>query len=57
MGNSNSLNKYNIGNLDLKVNFELIPDCPAATSAGYTLTDRENAQVWYSPTIDNGKFY
>ena len=31
--------------------YELIPDCPAATSAGYTADQRSQAQLWYAPII------
>lgn len=37
-----------------KIIFELIPDCPAATAAGYTTADRATAQTWYPP-IEVGK--
>lgn len=51
------LNVKNVSGLSLDYQFELIPDCPAATAAGYTAEDRSSAQVWYAPLIDEERFY
>lgn len=39
------------------ITFELIPDCPAATSAGYTAETRAQAQLWYPPVVSGAYFY
>lgn len=51
------ITKCNVAGLDLDYTFDIIPDSPAATEAGYTASDRANAEVWYSPVIDGDKFY
>lgn len=43
--------------LALEYGFELIPDCPAATAAGYTAADRALAQVWLGLGEDKENFY
>lgn len=52
-----SLNLKNVPGLSLDYEFELIPDCLAATEAGYTAQDRATSQVWYAPLIDDDRFY
>jgi len=51
------LTKKNVSGLAVEYTYELIPDSPAATAAGYTAADRANAQVWYAPLIDGQFFY
>lgn len=52
-----ALNKDNATALGLDYTFELIPDCPAATAAGYTAEQRARAQLWYSAVVDGDRFY
>lgn len=52
-----TISSKTVSGLDLDYTFELIPDCPAATAAGYTAEDRAVAQVWYKPIVDNHHFY
>ena len=52
-----TLNPRTVAGLDVDYEFELIPDCPAATAAGYTAANRAAAQVWYAPLIDGDVFY
>ena len=40
---------FDMSTLYPKVVFDLIPDCPAATAAGYTAEARALAQTWYAP--------
>lgn len=47
----------NISGLDVNYTFELIPDCQAATEAGYSAQDRANAQCWYGPELDENYIY
>ncbi len=47
----------NLAFLKKKYAFELIPDCPAATAAGYTDADRNSSQVLTGPIIDENNFY
>lgn len=51
------IDNENANLLGLKYKFELIPDCEAATNAGYTKEQREKAQVFYGPTVDGDNFY
>lgn len=52
-----TINEKNANLLGLKYTFDLIPDSPAATKAGYTKEDRDNSQTWYSPIVDGKYFY
>lgn len=49
--------KDEVAGLALKFGFELIPDCPAATSAGYSVSQRAQAMSWVRPLIDGERFY
>lgn len=51
------LDVNNIDGLAVDFQYDLIPDCPAATAAGYTATDRAKAQTWYSPSVSGDYFY
>lgn len=57
VNDDSSINITNIPALDFSYGWEIIPDCPAATAAGYTADDRSRAQVWYGPTADKKHFY
>lgn len=39
------------------ITFELIPDCEAATAAGYDAESRARAQLWYPPVVYGKYFY
>lgn len=57
MTSSGVINSSTIAGLTSNYTFEIIPDTPASASAGYTLSDRQNAQIWYPPVIDGNNFY
>ena len=43
--------------LAIQYSFEIIPDCPAATAAGYTEETRKECQVLNGPVFDEENFY
>src|SRR5574337_1329589 len=43
--------------LKKQYDFEIIPDCPAATAAGYSAADRQHSQLFDGPTYDEKYFY
>ena len=51
------INSSTVAGLTLEYLFEAVPDCPAATEAGWTSDDRAAAQNWYPPVIDGDYFY
>jgi hypothetical protein len=55
--NSCELTDQTVSGLDIDFKFELIPDCPAATNAGYTDIERAQANVWYGPVMDALNIY
>ena len=52
-----NLSQMDISLLRKKYAFELIPDCDAATAAGYTTDERAHAQVYGGPVYDDRFFY
>lgn len=46
-----------VASLGIQYGFEILPECQAASDAGYTTQDRHNAVVWYGPTMDKDNFY
>jgi outer membrane protein assembly factor BamB len=51
------INSSTVSTLFSNYTFPIIPDCPAATAAGYTTAERDAAQLWYPPVIDGDYFY
>lgn len=51
------LTKFKMSGIALDYTFELIPNCLASVAAGYSTSDRAQAQVWYGPTMDEENFY
>jgi outer membrane protein assembly factor BamB len=49
--------KTNLNILSLEYGFEIVPDCPAATAAGYTAKDRQQLQVLTGPIYNKDNFY